>query len=129
MQPSLWARRVAVVSHLALIVVIALRAGWGVPLFLVLPLLFPLPGLLRGHDYTYAWSTMLLVFYVGGYLAAGHANPADKWACFGVAALAALEFVSLSVYVKARSKERTYIKAQSAPAQPAQTAASGDASR
>ena len=109
---SRWAYRVTVASHLALIVVIALRSGWGVPMILVLPLLFPLPGLLRGRDYTFAWSTMLLVFYVGGYLAAGHANPAEKWACFGVAAVAALEFVSLSVYVKARSKERAYLQAQ-----------------
>jgi len=123
MQLSLWARRVTVISHLALIAVIALRAGWGVPLSLVVPLLLPLPGLLRGRDYTFAWSTMLLVFYVGGYLAAGHANPAEKWACFGVAAIAALEFVSLSVYVKTRSKERAFALAQSA-----QTAPSGGAS-
>ncbi len=108
---SRWAYRLTVASHLALIVVIALRSGWGVPMLLVLPLLFPLPGLLRGRDYTFAWATMLLVFYVGGYLAAGHANPADKWACFGVAALAALEFVSLSVYVKVRSRERAVLRA------------------
>lgn len=122
MQLSLWARRVTVVSHLLLIAVIAMRAGWGVPMLLVLPLLFPLPGILRGRDYTFAWATMLLVFYVGGYLAAGHANPAEKWACFGVAALAALEFVSLSVYVKARSRERAYLKAQSEQAPSAQMA-------
>lgn len=119
---SPWAYRVAVASHLALMLVIALRSGWGVPMILVVPLLFPLPGLLRGRDYTFAWATMLLVFYVGGYLAAGHANPADKWACFGVAALAALEFVSLSVYVKARSKERAFLLAQSAQAPSGQTA-------
>lgn len=115
---SRWAYRLTVASHLALIAVIALRSGWDVPIILVLPLLFPLPGLLRGRDYTFAWATMLLVFYVGGYLAAGHANPADKWACFGVAALAALEFVSLSIYVKARSKERAFLQAQSAQTAP-----------
>ncbi len=108
---SRWAYRVTVVSHVALMVVIALRSGWGVPMLLVLPLAFPLPGLLRGRDYTFAWATMLLVFYVGGYLAAGHANPAEKWVCFGVAAIAALEFVSLSVYVKARSRERAVLRA------------------
>lgn len=122
MHLSRWARYVTVVSHLALIASIALRSSWGVPLVLVLPLLFPLPGLLRGRDYTFAWATMLLVFYVGGYLAAGHANPADKLACFGIAALAALEFVSLSIYVKARSKERAYFKSQSVPARSAQKA-------
>ncbi|TXI09234.1 MAG: DUF2069 domain-containing protein [Rhizobium sp.] len=110
---SRWAYYVTVASHLALTAVIAMRSGWGVAMILVLPLLIPLPGLLRGRDYTFAWATMLLVFYVGGYLAAGHANPADKWACFGVAALAALEFVSLSVYVKARSKERAFLRGSS----------------
>lgn len=116
------AHRVTVASHLALMLIIAVRSGWGVPLLVAVPLLFPLPGLLRGRDYTFAWSTMLLVFYVGGYLAAGHANPADKWACFGVAALAALEFVALSIYVKARSRERAFLQAQSGQALPEQTA-------
>lgn len=118
-RPAYW---ITVISHLALMAIIALRSGWGVPVLLVVPLLFPLPGLLRGRDYTFAWATMLLVFYVGGYLAAGHANPADKWACFGVAALAALEFVGLSVYVKARSKERAFHQAQSAQSPSGQTA-------
>lgn len=119
---SRWAYRVTVASHLALMGAIALRSGGGVSIVLLVPLLFPLPGLLRGRDYTFAWATMLLVFYVGGYLAAGHANPADKWASFGVAALAALEFVSLSVYVKVRSRERAYLKAQSLQAPSEQTA-------
>ena len=116
------AHRVTVASHLALMLIIAVRSGWGVPLLVVVPLLFPLPGLLRGRDYTFAWSTMLLVFYVGGYLAAGHAKPADKWACFGVAALAALEFVALRIYVKARSRERAFLQAHSGQALPEQTA-------
>lgn len=116
MHLSRWARYITVVSHIALMAIIAARSGWGVPLLLLLPLLFPLPGLLRGRDYTYAWSTMLLVFYVGGYLAAGHANPAEKWTCIGIAALAALEFVSLSIYVKVRSRERAFLKASSEPA-------------
>ena len=122
MRASEWARRVALACHLALIAAIAIRSGWGVPLLLVAPLLLPLPGLLRGRDYTFAWATMLLVFYVGGYLAAGHADPAGKWACFGIAALAALEFVSLCVYVKARSRERAMLMALSSPAPSAQKA-------
>ncbi|MES2489825.1 MAG: DUF2069 domain-containing protein [Pseudomonadota bacterium] len=123
MQLSLWARRVTLLSHFLLIAAIVARNGYGVPMWLlVVPLLLPLPGLLRGRDYTFAWSTMLLVFYVGGYLAAGQANPAEKWICFGIAAIAALEFVSLSVYVKARSKERAYFKALSDREQSAQKA-------
>lgn len=101
---------VTMISHLALMAIISVRSGWGVPQLLVAPLLFPLLGLVRGRDYTFAWAMMLLVFYVGGYLAAGYANPAGKWACFGVAALAALEFVSLSTYVKARARERAFLQ-------------------
>lgn len=113
---SRWSRYITVVSHVALITIIAVRSGGGPSILLALPLLFPLPGLLRGRDYTYAWSTMLLVFYVGGYLSASYTNPAEKWTCIGIAALAALEFVSLSVYVKARSRERAYLKAMAAQA-------------
>jgi uncharacterized membrane protein len=119
---SPWLRGITLASHLALIAAVALRGGWGLPLILVAPLLLPLPGLLRGRDYTYAWSTMLVVFYVGGYLAAGYATPADKWTCFGIAGLAAIDFVSLNLYVKSRARERALAGL------PGQTARSGAAS-
>lgn len=100
-------RRIALTSHLALMAILIL-SNFKSPValaILVLPLLLPLPGLLRGRSYTYAWATMLLVFYVGGYLAAGYFDPAQKWLCFGIAGLAAIDFVALNLYVKLLSRE------------------------
>ena len=66
-QPKLLSSRVrgvTLASHLLLIVMLALVSGWSVRLIQVLPLLLPLPGLLRGRIYTFKWATMLLAFYV-----------------------------------------------------------------
>ncbi|HWU68712.1 MAG TPA: DUF2069 domain-containing protein [Stenotrophobium sp.] len=111
-------RMAALLFHLLLIAVLALDSGWSVRLLQVLPLLLPLPGLLRGRVYTFKWATMLLTFYVAGWLAAGTMQPAQKWLCFGIAALAALDFVALNLFVRFQARERI-----------ARTAASGVASR
>lgn len=99
-------RRLALASHLSLMAVLAWINVPVAAVILIAPLLLPLPGLLRGRAYTHAWATMLLTFYVGGYLAAGYFDPAHKWRCFGVALLAALDFVALNLYVKFLSRER-----------------------
>lgn len=121
MKLSRWAYFAAIGSHLLLIVLMLVRDGFGASTLLVLPLLLPLPGLLRGREYTYGWASMLLTFYVGSYLASGYAEPAQKWAAFGIAAVAAIDFVSLALYVRLGQRER----AGSA----ARTAASDAASR
>ena len=104
---SPWMQRLALLCHLALIVMIALVSKPVIALVLIVPLLLPVPGLLRGRDYTHAWATMLLTFYVGGWLAAGYYNPAQKWISFGIAALAAVDFAALNLYVKFRARERS----------------------
>ncbi|MGH8457299.1 MAG: DUF2069 domain-containing protein [Stenotrophobium sp.] len=100
-------RRAVLASHLALIVVLALYSGLSVRLIQILPLLLPLPGMLRGRVYTHAWATMLLAFYVAAWLAAGYMQPAQKWLCFGIAALAAVDFVCLNLFVRFRAREQT----------------------
>jgi len=41
-----------------------LRPGGSALVFKVLPLLLPLPGILRGRRYTYQWSSMLILLYL-----------------------------------------------------------------
>ena len=41
-----------------------LRPGGSALVFKVLPLLLPLPGILRGKRYTYQWSSMLILLYL-----------------------------------------------------------------
>jgi uncharacterized membrane protein len=71
------------VSYIALIV---LLLGWyGVhdpsPLaltLLLLPLLFPLRGLLTGNPYTFAWSSFLILIYFIHGVVEAYANPAVR---------------------------------------------------
>ena len=113
---SPWMQRLALLSQLALMVSMGLVSKPVIALLLIAPLLLPLPGLIKGRDYTHAWSTMLLTFYVGGWLAAGYYNPAQKWVSFGIAALAAVDFAALNLFVKFRARERSAQKVESAGA-------------
>lgn len=112
------ARIVALTAHLLLIAAL-IAVGGILPWLGAALLLLPLPGLWRGREYSYQWSSMLVAFYCALWLAEGWANPGGARAlAFGVAALAAIDFVSQVLYARLRGRER------SVPA-----AASGAASR
>lgn len=67
------ARMLTLVAYFFLLALIPLWCFWlspprqlpPVPMFLIwwLPLLFPLPGLLKGKAYTYSWMCFLLIIY------------------------------------------------------------------
>jgi uncharacterized membrane protein len=99
-RPPLSARlRLATLAlHAALLGGLPLAGGLTGAL-VALPLLAPAPGLWRGRPYTYAWASMLVVFYVAGLLI--DRRPLT----LALAAVAALEFCVLVLYVRARSVE------------------------
>lgn len=101
-----YARALALAAHLALIIVLLNRGGSLLMLFGALLLLVPLPGLLRGREYTHSWASMLVAFYCALWLAEGWAHPAQQIFAFAVAALAALDFVGLVLFVRLRGRER-----------------------
>lgn len=102
--PTRWARGVAGVAHLALL--IALPAVAGLPgALLALPLLLPVPGLWNGRPYTFAWCSMLIVFYVGGFLMEAWSQPQRRVVAVTLAALATVEFIALMLYVRFRAVE------------------------
>ncbi len=100
--------RAAMFMHLALIsalVVLAVQGSsrcWAAAL-LLLP---SLPGLLRRRRYTFQWTCMLVAIYCALWLAEGWYAPATRATAFGVAALAALEFSALGLYVRLLGRER-----------------------
>ena len=51
---------------------------------------------LRHAAYTFAWSSMLIAFYVAGYLADGYARPETRVSAFALASIAAFDFVSFA---------------------------------
>lgn len=103
---SVWMQRLAASCHVALIALILVRDGLSSASLLAIPLLVAAPGLVRGHLYTYRWASMLLAFYAAGYLSAGYAEPQNKWSAFGMATLAALDFVGIVLYVRFLARER-----------------------
>ncbi|MGQ0699293.1 MAG: DUF2069 domain-containing protein [Panacagrimonas sp.] len=124
MMPSTLAQRIVLVTHALLIVLVALRNPSVLSVLLAGILCLPVLGLVRGRPYTYAWASMLIAFYVAGYLADGYARPSLRWSAFGVASVAALEYISLMMFVRFRARE-----ARMAQAPAARTAGSDDASR
>lgn len=124
MTPPMLMQRLALISHLLLMLLVALRAPSALSLLLAALLMFPVPGMLRGQSYTFAWASMLVAFYVAGYLAAGYARPDSRLIAFAIAAVAAVDYLSLMMFVRFRARERA---AGSAPAPAARTAGSDDA--
>jgi uncharacterized membrane protein len=99
-RPPLSARiRIAVLAAHALLLAGLPLAGGLAGALAALPLLAPLPGLWRGHAYTCAWASMLVLFYIGGLLV--FRGPLT----LPLAAIGAAEFLALLLYVRARSVE------------------------
>ena len=99
--PARWARRLALCMHFALLA--ALPAVGRLPgLLIALPLLLPLPGLWRGRPYTHAWASMLIVFYAAAFVAEAWSQPERRAVAIALAALAAVEFAALILYVRFR---------------------------
>lgn len=104
-RPTRWARVLSLAAHAGIMTALPLVAG--LPgLLLALPLLLPVAGLWRGRPYTYAWCSLLLIFYVGGFLMEAWAQPPRATVAFGLAALAGVEFCALMLYVRFRAVEQ-----------------------
>lgn len=97
--PGAWARRTALACHAALVAALPLLAGV-LGLVAVVPLLVPAPGLWRGHRYTYAWCSLLLVLYTGGFLMEAFTHPPRRAAALALAIVGALECCALLLFVR-----------------------------
>jgi uncharacterized membrane protein len=94
-----FARNGTVAGLLALLVLCVLWEAWLAPLrpgslmwLKAVPLLFPLPGVLRGRRYTYQWLSMfVLAWFIEGIM--------RSWGDHGTSRYLALVEVALSVWV------------------------------
>ena len=85
-----FSRHITLLSYIALIVVLVAWHGLLDPApvllaLLLLPLVFPLKGILQSNPYTHAWSSFLiLIYFIHGIIEA-YANPAVRmWALLEV---------------------------------------------
>ncbi|MDP9141760.1 MAG: DUF2069 domain-containing protein [Pseudomonadota bacterium] len=99
---------IAVVAHLLLMGALVLLAIKGSSLcwFAAAVLLPSVPGLLRRRRYTFQWTCMLVAIYCALWLAEGWYAPDTKGTAFGVAALAAIEFMAAGLYIRLLNRER-----------------------
>lgn len=118
--PTRRARELSLAAHTVLLAALPILAGLpGV--VLALPLLAPLRGLWRGQPYTYAWCSLLLAFYVGGFLMEAYAQPSRAPAALALALVAAVEFSALLFYVRFRAVERRRAALSETPPSPDRT--------
>lgn len=74
-------------------------------LFWVLPLLFPLPGLVRGKPYTHAWTNFILMLYFLHALTALWTHPDERvWAALELI-FAAGAFVGATGFARLKGRE------------------------
>ncbi len=108
MTPPMLMQRLALTSHFALMLFVALHQPSALSFLLALVLMTPVPGLLNGKSYTFAWASMLVAFYVAGYLAAGYARPDTRLWSFLAASIAAVDYISLMMFVRFRARETAH---------------------
>jgi uncharacterized membrane protein len=104
-QPTRWSRLVAGLAHGGLLFGLPAVGGLAGAL-LAAPLLLAVRGLWLGRPYTYAWCSLLIVFYIGAFLAEAWAQPARAPVAIALALVATVEFCALLFYVRFRAVER-----------------------
>lgn len=102
MNPARLLRAAALLSWLALVLTLLFwyRDKPWLAVALALPLAFPLPGLWRGRRYTYAWCSLLVLFYLGFGIVEAVATPATRAVAYVELAAAATLFVCALLYVR-----------------------------
>ncbi|QDP01486.1 DUF2069 domain-containing protein [Thalassotalea sp. PS06] len=71
----------------------------------VIPLLFPLPGLVKGNPYTFAWANFIVMIYFLHSLTTLWVSPEERWLAAIELALASLMFFAGTYYSKYKGQE------------------------
>lgn len=110
MDPTRLARSITLWAWAGLVLILIGWYGFSDPAPLLLaalliPLAFPLRGLIRGKPYTYAWTSLLiLIYFIHGSVEAW-ANPASRgWALLEIA-LSVVIYTGAVVYARRRGRE------------------------
>ena len=68
--------------------------------FLLLPLMFPLVGMIRGKIYTHAWMTMLILFYFVHGVGEAWTTPEDRAYAITEIILSLVVYIGSMAYVR-----------------------------
>ncbi len=71
----------------------------------LIPLLFPLAGILTGKPYTHAWANFILMFYFLHALTVIYIDEGERWLVIIELLLTSVSFVSNILYAKFKGRE------------------------
>ena len=74
-------------------------------LLYVLPLLLPLPGIIRGKPYTHAWANFIVLYYLLHGLTVLYAVASERWLAAIEVVLVVGMFIGCSVFARLRGRE------------------------
>lgn len=118
-----WTRRLAVGSLLGLIVLGLLWELWLAPLhpggswlaLKVLPLAWPLAGLLKNRMYTYRWVSLVIwLYFTEGVVRGWSDKPPSQWLAWAEVALCLVLFTACTLHVRLRQRNAKAAAAASA---------------
>lgn len=113
MKRIIWLQNTCIVSLIALIALSVAWEGWLAPLrpggsaliFKVVPLLFPLFGILHGKRYTYQWSSlMILIYFTEGAVRAWSDHGLSQWLAGIEVVLTVIFFFAAIYYARATGR-------------------------
>ncbi|TKB44367.1 DUF2069 domain-containing protein [Thalassotalea mangrovi] len=71
----------------------------------VIPLLFPLPGLIKGNPYTFAWANFIVMIYFLHSLTTLWVSPEERWLAVIELIFACMMFFAGTYYSKYKGQE------------------------
>ena len=74
--------------------------------FLLLPLMFPLAGMIRGKIYTHAWMSMLILFYFIHGVGEAWTTPEDRTYAIAEIILSLVIYIGSMAYVRLASQKK-----------------------
>ncbi|HEU0195959.1 MAG TPA: DUF2069 domain-containing protein [Nevskiaceae bacterium] len=104
--PARWALRLALLLQAVVVVGLIGWGGWVAGVLWSIPMLLPLPGLLRRRLRAAAWAGYLMIAYFAGLLSEAYTQPSHYVLGAGLGSAALLAFFSLMLFVRWSGRER-----------------------
>jgi uncharacterized membrane protein len=103
-------RRLTLISYIGLVGLLLSWYGWIEPspvalILLLLPLSFPLKGIIKGNPYTYAWSSFLILLYFIHGVVEAYANPPVRILALLEVLISVMFYTAAVLYARLRGRE------------------------
>ena len=105
-----FSRYLTLLSYFALVAVLVIWYGLVFPapvvlILLLLPLVFPLSGILKGKPYTHAWSSFLILLYFIHGVVEAYANPAARMLALLEVLISVAFYTGAVLFARLRGRE------------------------